>query len=412
MPDGPSQPDTRTVDASPLLPSQFAMSSTITTVDGGYGLGYPPPASHGFSMRVDWGAGTITSGSNGTANQVGLRQTGDDDWEATGPIAFNLDLSTYPTISYTNLKLTRGKDGCTATSAGSYQQASGDVIYNVGIRASMTGVPDRTGPVLGVPFAGQVHPLSFTGVMVDELLPAVTTATLASGAAVVALTPAPADSAFGVSAFWLRSLALAFGSTYGLKLQPSAVDLAGNQTLTSSSVTTLPDPGLLAEDGFEGAVNAYTAGFAPITSADALPIPAGAKAISASGGFSGVCNARFTARLPAKAGASRVKLSFITYQAKSGGWGSGWGYSYYFTVAVPNGTAVSTANGNLKTTPLAKPWTGDPPGSDVNTYGDLLETQLPLPPDTSGEVMLDILSICAQPGPPPPGIIIDDVRVE
>jgi hypothetical protein len=109
---------------------------------------------------------------------------------------------------------TRGKDGCTVAAAGSYQQISDDVIYNVGIKASMTGVPDGAGPVLTVPSTGQVHPLSFTGVVVDELLPAATTATMAGGAAVVPLAPSPAGSTFGVSAFWLRSLALAFGSGF------------------------------------------------------------------------------------------------------------------------------------------------------------------------------------------------------
>jgi hypothetical protein len=411
QPDGPGQPDTGMVDTAPLLPAQFAMTSTITTVDGGYVGGSPPPGSHVFSMLVDWGAGTITSGSNGTATQVGLRRTGDSDWEAIDPIAFNLGSATFPTISYANLKLTRGDDGCTASATGAYQQLSGDVVYNVGIRASMAGVRDRTAPVLTAFPAGPVHPLSFTGVMVDELLPGNTTATLVSSTASVPLTPAPTDTSLGVSAFGLRSMALAFGNTYGLKIQPSAVDLAGNQAVTIPSVSTLSDPGVLTQDGFEGTINAYMVGFAPITSADTLPIPAGTKAIAAPGGFTGVCNARFTSRLSVKAGATSVKLSFITYQAKSG-WAAGWSYSHYFTVAVPNGSAVSTMIGNLKTTPLSKPWTGDAPGSDVNSYGDLLEAQLPLPPDTDGEVMLDILAICAQPGPPPPGIIIDDVRVE
>jgi len=410
-PDSPSLLDASAVDAPPLLPVQYAMTSTITTVDGGYLSGSSPPPSHGFSMMVDWGAGTITSGSNGTAAQVGLRQISDTDWEAIDTIAFSLGPSIFPTISYANLKLTRGNDGCTASAGGSYEQLQGDVIYRANIRASMTNVPDMAGPVLTVVPASPVHPLAFTDVVADELLPASTTGTLAGNAASVVLTPAPSDSTIGVSAFGLRGMALAFGSLYSLKIHPSAVDLTGNPTLYFPNVSTISDPGVLTQDGFEGTVEAYMVGFAPITSADPLPIPAGDRAIAAPGGSSGGCNVRFTSRLKVKAGASNVKLTFIIYLAKSG-WGIDSGYSYYFTVAVPNGSAVSTSIASLETTPLDKPWTGDPPGSDVNTYGDLLEAALPLPSDTAGEVMLDIQQLCPQPGPRPPGIVIDDVRVE
>jgi len=87
-------------------------------------------------------------------------------------------------------------------------------------------------------------------------------------------------------------------------------------------------------------------------------------------------------------------------------------YAYQFTVAVPNGDLLSTYDIDLKTSPLPKPWTGDLPGSTSNAYGDLQEAELALPSGASDEILFDIYRICAEPGGPTPGLLIDDLRVE
>jgi hypothetical protein len=285
------------------------------------------------------------------------------------------------------------------------------VIYSTGVSASMVGVPDATGPQLSVVPSGEVHPLAFTGIVADELLPIGTTAALDGAGTSLALASAMSSGAPGVSAFSLPDKALAFGASYSLRVQPDAVDLAGNKTAALPSFSTLPDPGLFAQDGFEGPIQAYMTGFAAVSSGAAPPIPAGATAVAVPPVDSiNKCPARFTARLAVPTGAASVKFAFMVYRLKSG-WGSP-SLLYNFAVAVPDGAAVSTWDFQLKTTPLPKPWTGDPPGSDLNIYGDLLEAEMPLPPGTSSEVMFDIVRTCAEPGGPPPGIIIDSLRVE
>jgi hypothetical protein len=411
-PSGPSPLDTGIDGTGPLPAAQYSMTATLTPVlvDGGWSPA--PPSSHGFSLLVDWSGNTATSGANRKAERIALRRTGESEWESTGPLAVNLGWwDNNPRLVYSTLKLVRGKDSCTATASGIYQQSQGDVVYSTGVSATMVGVPDTTGPQLSVVPSGEVHPLAFTGIVADELLPTGTTAALDGAGTSLALASAMSNGAPGVSAFSLPDTALAFGATYSLRVQPDAVDLVGNKTAALPSFATLPDPGLFAQDGFEGPIKAYMTGFAAVGGGAAPPIPAGATAVAVPPVDSiNKCPARFTARLAVPTGAASVKLAFMVYRSKSG-----WGYPsllYNFTVAVPNGAAVSTWDSQLKTTPLPKPWTGDPPGSDLYTYGDLLEAEMPLPPGTGSEVMFDVDRTCAEPGGPPPGIIIDSLRVE
>lgn len=399
-------------DLGSPAPVLYAMTATLGARDGGYPGTPALPPTHAFSVLVDWAAGTATSGSNGTASQVALRQTGANEWEATQPLTFSLGWAAQPSLTYSDFKLTLGKDGCTAAASGTYLSVGGDVIYTTLITATMIGTLDRSGPQFSVVPTGAVHPLGFSGVLVNELLPAGTSATLDSLAASLALTSLPAAGSLGVSAFSLPAKALAFGATYDLHVKPAARDLGGNGTDALPSLATVADPGLFAQDGFEGPVSAYMVGFARVASSDGLPIPAGAGAVAAVpvGSAGGVCPARLTARLAVPSGATSVKVAFMTYRPRSG-WGQS-SYAYTFTVAVPNGAAVSTYDFNLATTPLPKPWADNPPGGDTNTYGDLLEAQLPLPAGVGKEVLFDVARICAQPAPPAPGIIIDNLRVE
>jgi hypothetical protein len=407
-PDVPNLPDLGAIDGVPTsTPVLYAMSASLHPVDGGYpGTSVMPP-SFGFSLLVDWNGNKATTGANGIARQLTLRQTGDNDWEATEPLTFNLGLSSSPSMTYSTLKLTRGKDGCSATATGTYRRVEGDMIFTTNIESSITGIPDKAGPILTVVPGGEVHPLAFTGIISNELLPSSTSASLDTEGTSLVLTSSPGNGAPGASAFLLPGTGLAFGSTYKLRVQPDAIDLVGNRTAELPSFTTLADPGLLAQDGFEGTIQAYTLGFTTTTSSATLPIPAGSKALACGASF---CSARFTARLAVKTGATSVKFAFMTYRPKTSMETPTTAYS--FTVAVPNGAAESTYDYRLKTAPLPKPWTGDPPGSDVNTYSDLLEAQLPLPSDTGSEILFDMLGFCAQPGPPPPGLIIDSLRVE
>lgn len=190
------------------------------------------------------------------------------------------------------------------------------------------------------------------------------------------------------------------------------MDLAGNLATNLPSFSTLADPGLFAQDGFEGPVNAYIAGSLAVADSATVPIPAGKKALAIPPyAYSTPCAARFTARMAVAAGATTVKLSTLSYRALTG-YPVTMPFSYIFTVAIPNGNLLSTYDSNLKTSPLPNPWTGDLPGSTSNAYGDLQEASLALPSGANGEILFDIVRICAQPGGPMPGLIIDNLRVE
>ena len=397
----------------------YAMSATFAPTDAGSPYAPALAVAHDFSVLIDWGGNTATTGANGLVKQVALAQTSDGNWTTQEPLKFPLGLSPYPDLIYSMLAFQRSQDGCTATASGTYEQLQGDVIYTKGFTATMTGVVDRTGPQFSIVPAGDLHPLSFAGVAVDEVLPTDTTGALEATGTLLALTGLPANSAIGFSAFLLPgaslaqpSKALAFATKYTLRVLPQPVDLVGNLATGLPSFSTLADPGLFAQDGFEGPVKAYMAGSLAIADSATLPIPAGKKALAIPpSGYSDPCPTRFTARMAVAAGATTVKFSTLSYSALTGYPGMT-SLSYIFTVAIPNGNLLSTYDTNLRTGPLPSPWTGDLPGSTSNAYGDLQEASLALPSGANGEILFDIMRICAQPAGPAPGLIIDNLRVE
>jgi hypothetical protein len=394
----------------------YAMSVTFASTDAGTPGAPALAATHDFSVLIDWSANTATTGANGLVKQVALAQSSDGEWTAREPLAFQLGFYGYPSLTYSSLAFQRGKDGCTATASGTYYQEQGDAIYSKGFTATMTGVVDRAGPQFAITPTGNMHPLSFAGVMVNEVLPTGTTAALEATGTLLALTGLPADSALGVSGFSLPgdsrafpSKALAFSTTYNLRVLPQSVDLAGNLAAVLPSFSTLADPGLFAQDGFEGPVNAYMVGSVATADSASLPIPAGSKALAIPPfGYSNTCSARFTARMAVGVGATAVKFSILSYHSLTG-------YpvtippSYMFTVAVPNGDSLSTWDINLKTSALPNPWTGALPGSTSNAFGDLQEAELALPSGASGEILFDVERLCTNSAP---GLIIDNLRVE
>ena len=425
IPDGgadatvPVLPDGGTDTPPAMTTALYAMSATLTPTDAGYPGGPALAATHDYSILIDWSANTAISGANGLAKQVALAPSSDGKWTAQEPLNFQLGLSGYPRLTYSSLVFQRAQDGCTATASGNYDQAQGDMIFSGGFTATMTGIVDRTGPQFAVAPTGDMHPLTFVGVTVDEVLPTGTTAALDAPGTLLALSGLPVDSTLGFSGFALPgtslampSKALAFATTYNLRVLPRPVDLAENLTTALPSFSTLADPGLFAQDGFEGPVNAYMAGSLAIADGGSLPIPAGSKALAIPPfDYTHACSARFTVRMAVGAGATTVKLSTLSYRSLTG-YPAPNSYAYEFTVAVPNGDRLSTYDVNLKTQPSPKPWTGDLPGSTNYAYGDLQGAELALPSGASGEILFDIYRICAQPAAPAPGLIIDDLRVE
>jgi hypothetical protein len=137
----------------------------------------------------------------------------------------------------------------TAAGAGLLESQSGDVLYSAEVELRLVGAPDTKPPSLRPPSA-ELHPLEANEIWASEALDEATVATLsASGGEEVELahTRSAADGPF-----WSFDVppAMAFGQA--LALRARGTDLAGNALLSKGMLRTAPDPGLQAQDGFEG----------------------------------------------------------------------------------------------------------------------------------------------------------------
>jgi len=121
-----------------------------------------------------------------------------------------------------------------------------------------------------------------------------------------------------------------------------------------------------------------------------------------------LCGQRFTARLSVPTGATTLQFTALATWPKAR---SRTTFTGSVQVAVPNGALNSYSWPEIASTVLASPWTGALPGSSDNSYGDLMQMQIPLPAGTSGEIVFDVLQPCYDPPYPGDGLIIDDLRI-
>jgi hypothetical protein len=402
---GSSEPSLSSV---PEHPTFCSITATLTRGDGGIGYLTDLP-SHAFTAAIDWAANTLTSGANGDAFRVPLVHEG-DGWTAQASMSFDASQSSYPSTTYTRMTLRPTDTGCIGEASGTYSYLGGDVIYSQSFTATLAGTTDVSMPQVTV-LSTDVDPLRFQGVPVNELLPAGTTAELVDdGGHVISMASLPDGeaAAFGVSWFQLQSIALAFGSSYTVRVLPALVDLAGN-TAPSPTFTTLPDPGLFAQDGFEGAAKLAVVGNVQVVDAATLPVPTGTKALRFLPIASMSCADRFTVRMAVPAGASAVKFVALSFSPASSSY-----YDAYYTVTlgVPNGPKTSSYFGSLSKAPLTNPWKETLPGGTSYSYGDLAQYSVPLPAGTQGEVMFDLSRHCVEPPALITGLVVDDLRVE
>ena len=389
-----------------------AITATLAATDAG---GAALPSQHQFTARVDWRANTLTTGANGMAMEIALTKSG-DLWSTQESVPFTIPLtsgswdSTFPSIAYQTVSLRPTTTGCAGSATGTYSTLFTDEITGTPFIATLTGVVDQASPVFTVApnSTNNVHPLGVQGVGVNELLSAGTTAfwsNIANDS--IPMTSLPAGSAYGVSGFLLQNLALAFGATYQMKISSGTVDLAGNATGVLPSITTLADPGMFAQDGFEGEVLATMTGNISIVSKDAFPVASGNRALQFPSAPA-LCGQRFTAQLSVPTGATTLQFSALATWPKTRSQAT---FTGSVQVAVPNGAVNSYSWPEIASTALASPWTGALPGSSDNSYGDLMQMQIPLPAGTNGEIIFDVLQPCYDPPYLGDGLIIDDLRI-
>jgi hypothetical protein len=154
----------------------------------------------------------------------------------------------------------------------------GDCSYGEAVALILTGQPDATPPRLSVPTV-PVNPLDGLDFAVSEPLESVKLA-LAGTSNIAIDTPAIAADGRRT---WLVDFplqqVLPFSGHW--QVTGSGQDFASHPlNLGGSVVTTLDDPGVLAQDGFEGTLNAALAGDAAVVGvASGLPIPNGKQAL-------------------------------------------------------------------------------------------------------------------------------------
>ena len=200
------------------------------------------------------------------------------------------------------------------------------------------------------------------------------------------------------------------GSELSVRFSPELRDLAGNVRLPPLLVLrSIPDPGILAEDGFEGDVHAWFFGDAAVVPGlGMLPALSGSRSVLILPPFPEPRGGRMFARIALDPGDTAITFRYrMVYTGD---------YDHPFWGSVRAGPA-----GAGPTVELDLP--DRPPGALVPT-GDALWTMasspadatIVLPPGVSGEAWLDIditSGACGRiPSLSEAGILIDDVRTE
>jgi len=308
------------------------------------------------------------------------------------------------------------------TDGGCAGSVSGGVTYNYGGGDWGTGYPlepgldcvvDDVGPVFSAG-GGTLNPVDFRYIGVNEYVgPSVTAGLVDATGNAIALAPiGSAESVYGTSRLNVAAT-LAFGSAY--TLVASGTDLAGNTGTSSTPITTAPDPGLFAQDGFEGPISAAMSSLVKVVEAPAKPIPTGKRALAMTKLWSGLLYARFTARLLAPPGATAVKVTYVRFRVDAPDATSVESHIIW-TVGVPNTTAVAVYDKDQPpVTAEPSPWASEPTVQGASGWYSQPQTlSFPLPaPTTGGEVLFDVFSDRFTESSESDGaFLLDDLRVE
>ncbi len=219
-----------------------------------------------FTVVID--GQTMTLGRNGEQSSVPV-QIADGEYVATD---VELPKGTACYVSQLHAKVLRlrgidsdgdGEADQLETSATLDASAiQGDIGVNGMLSANLTAVPDRTSPTLIISDRAQ-NPLDGAYASASEPLDPTTSLKLTGTSAL----PLPSDQApdappgSPLISFRLQSV-LPFGGTW--QVTGVGKDFAGHSLLAGNSITTVPDPGTQAQDGFESTLHAVGAGDASL----------------------------------------------------------------------------------------------------------------------------------------------------
>jgi hypothetical protein len=276
------------------------------------------------------------------------------------------------------------------SASGTIDFRGGDYIVSNRIDLALTGTLDTTPPVLNPPPA-PINPLDRLHMTLSEPL-AAAMVTLAGTPSVPLAALEPEQGLITLS----TEQVLPFAGSW--QLIGSGQDFAGHALTLGQTIKTQADPGLFAQDGFEGPVNVALTGTAKLLdNAGIIQPPAGTRALLVPPGG--------TATLHLHRAASQNDLRFTVVQLSVGGGGFIVGYASA-TVAVLGGTH----RWPISWLPTVSSDTGDATWPKAS-QPTLVRTTL----DEAGtDVVLRFAPMQCGGGlcPPQSALLIDDVRLE
>ena len=163
-------------------------------------------------------------------------------------------------------------DRLVGTGDGALEESCGDCSYSKPVSLMFSGKPDRTPPKLAVP--ATLNPIDLLTVSASEALKSATLSLSGSNA-----VPLPADSPPTPVITFSTSAVLPFSGAW--TIAGAGEDYAGLPLdLSNATLTTIADPGIFAQDGFETEPKAdLSSGCQWVDASSGLPIPNGSRAL-------------------------------------------------------------------------------------------------------------------------------------
>ena len=163
-------------------------------------------------------------------------------------------------------------DRLVGTGDGALEESCGDCSYSKPVSLMFSGKPDRTPPKLAVP--ASLNPIDLLTLSTSEALKSASLSLSGSNA-----VPLPADNAPTPAITFSTSAVLPFSGAW--TIAGAGEDYVGLPLdLSSTRLTTIADPGIFAQDGFETEPNAdLSSGCQWVDASSGLPIPNGSRAL-------------------------------------------------------------------------------------------------------------------------------------
>lgn len=262
----------------PLDPSSWDVQVKVERTSDPLLSFVPECASFAFTARAEpSGDGAdLIMGRNGEIFEETIVRT-DDFYSVTEPLLVPSSDCLSTSIAFTTLSLSAldldgdGKGDLLSGGGQGYAEVfSGDIVDRYELNFELSGTPDRTAPRVKLELN------------TDGSIVAHASEPLAQGAVVrlvgTSTVELPASSAPKTPITFVSSANLPFSGEW--KLEVAAKDLAGLSAVGMGTLSTLPDPGVFAADGFEGPLAAKLDGGAKVVSGVGdIPAISGSKSL-------------------------------------------------------------------------------------------------------------------------------------